>query len=61
MATYLVTIIRTIETVVQVDAPNASTARREVTEYGVDLAATDYRVHGEYMKRARIQRIEAAA
>ncbi len=42
MAKFKVLIARTFLTEIEVDAPSAAAARRQVTEYGPDIATQDY-------------------
>jgi len=40
--TFKVTIIRTIETTITVEAPSSASAKRQIREYGIEEAWADY-------------------
>jgi hypothetical protein len=46
---YAVTIVRTITTVITVDAESASAARQQIENYGIVEASNDYPQRGELM------------
>jgi hypothetical protein len=58
MPKFGVTIVKTYVTVVEVDAVSAAAARKQVTEYGLVEAVSDFPVINEDLMVERIKKVE---